>query len=89
MSPARPAEPGFAAGRRHKAVQFLSAAEEIMDLACGSDLRLYAAAGVPTLHLGPGDVRQAHTVGEYVALDEIAEVAGTLAISPMRLLGVR
>jgi hypothetical protein len=33
VSPARPAEPGFAAGRRAKAVQFLTAAEEIMDLA--------------------------------------------------------
>jgi acetylornithine deacetylase len=50
----------------------------------GSDLRLYAAAGVPTLHLGPGDVRQAHTVGEYVAAAEIAEVAGTLALAAMR-----
>jgi acetylornithine deacetylase len=55
----------------------------------GSDLRLYAAQGVPTLHLGPGDVRQAHTSGEYVAVDEIADVAGTLAITAMRLLGVR
>jgi acetylornithine deacetylase len=53
----------------------------------GSDLRLYAAAGVPTLHLGPGDVRQAHTVGEYVAPVEIAEVAGALALTALRLPG--
>lgn len=33
MSPERPANPDFAAGRRRKAVQFLTAAEEIMDLA--------------------------------------------------------
>lgn len=33
MTPARAAEPGFAAGRRTKAIQFLTAAEEIMDLA--------------------------------------------------------
>jgi len=55
----------------------------------GSDLRLYAQQGVPTLHLGPGDVRQAHSAGEYVPVHEIAEVAGTLAITAMRLLGVR
>ena len=33
MSPERPADPDFAAGRRRKAIQFLTAAEEIMDLA--------------------------------------------------------
>ncbi len=55
----------------------------------GSDLRLYAAAGVPTLHLGPGDVRRAHTGGEYVPLDEVEEVAGALALAAMRFCGVR
>jgi acetylornithine deacetylase len=55
----------------------------------GSDLRLYAAAGVPTLHLGPGDVRGAHTGGEFVPLDEVEEVAGALALTVMRYCGVR
>jgi acetylornithine deacetylase len=55
----------------------------------GSDLRLYAAAGIPTLHLGPGDVRRAHTSGEYVPLDEVEEVAGALALTVMRAAGVR
>jgi acetylornithine deacetylase len=55
----------------------------------GSDLRLYAAAGMPTLHLGPGDVRQAHTAGEYVPLDEVEEVAAALALTVMRASGVR
>jgi acetylornithine deacetylase len=55
----------------------------------GSDLRLYAAAGVPTLHLGPGDVRRAHTGGEFVPLDEVEEVAGALALTVMRYCGVR
>ncbi|HYY10935.1 MAG TPA: ArgE/DapE family deacylase [Kineosporiaceae bacterium] len=54
----------------------------------GSDLRLYAAAGVPTLHLGPGDVRRAHTAGEYVPLDEVEEVAGALALTVLRFCGV-
>jgi acetylornithine deacetylase len=55
----------------------------------GSDLRLYAAAGVPTLHLGPGDVRRAHTGGEFVPLDEVEEVAAALALTVMRCCGVR
>jgi len=50
----------------------------------GSDLRLYAAAGMPTLHLGPGDVRQAHTAGEYVPVAGIAAAASTLALTAMR-----
>jgi acetylornithine deacetylase len=55
----------------------------------GSDLRLYAAAGVPTLHLGPGEVRQAHAVGEGVPLDEVEQVAGTLALAALRFCGIR
>jgi acetylornithine deacetylase len=55
----------------------------------GSDLRLYAAAGVPTLHLGPGEVTQAHTVGESVPLGDVEHVAGTLALAALRFCGVR
>lgn len=55
----------------------------------GSDLRLYAAAGISTLHLGPGDVRQAHTAGEYVPVDEIADVAAAVALTTLRFCGTR
>jgi acetylornithine deacetylase len=41
----------------------------------GSDLRQYAAAGVPTLHYGPGDVRLAHGPDESVPLAEVAVTA--------------
>lgn len=37
----------------------------------GSDLRLYAAAGVPTLHYGPGDIRLAHAPDESVPVDQL------------------
>jgi acetylornithine deacetylase len=52
----------------------------------GSDLRLYAAAGVPTLQYGPGDVRLAHSSQESVALDEVVEVTRTLAVLAARRL---
>ncbi|MGZ4602054.1 MAG: ArgE/DapE family deacylase [Kineosporiaceae bacterium] len=55
----------------------------------GSDLRLYTGAGIPTLHLGPGDVGQAHTAGESVPLDEVELVAGALALTVLRFCGVR
>jgi acetylornithine deacetylase len=53
----------------------------------GSDLRLYAGAGVPTLQYGPGDVRLAHSSAESVALDEVVTVARALAVLAVRRLG--
>ncbi len=41
----------------------------------GSDLRLYAAAGIPTLHYGPGDVRLAHGPDESVPVAEVLTAA--------------
>ena len=37
----------------------------------GSDLRLLTAAGIPTLHYGPGDIRDAHAPDESVPVDEL------------------
>ncbi len=50
----------------------------------GSDLRLYAAAGIPTLHYGPGDVRQAHGPDESVSVEGTLRCARVLALSIMR-----
>ncbi len=44
----------------------------------GSDLRLYAQAGIPTLHYGPGDVRQAHAPNESVPIDQLLTAAEVL-----------
>jgi acetylornithine deacetylase len=51
----------------------------------GSDLRLYAADGVPTLQFGPGDVSLAHSPFEQVALDEVVAVCRTLVLTVLRL----
>ena len=51
----------------------------------GSDLRLDAAAGIPTLHYGPGSPREAHGPDESVPIDELvtaAEVLGYLLRAP-------
>ncbi|GAA4555347.1 ArgE/DapE family deacylase [Planotetraspora kaengkrachanensis] len=53
----------------------------------GSDLRLYAAGGIPTLHYGPGDVRFAHAPREQVDLREMHEVTRALALLVLRRCG--
>ncbi|HEX5086652.1 MAG TPA: ArgE/DapE family deacylase [Nocardioides sp.] len=50
----------------------------------GSDLRLYAGAGIPTLHYGPGDVRLAHGPDESVAVDELVTVTEALVLTILR-----
>ena len=53
----------------------------------GSDLRLYAGCGIPTLHYGPGDVRLAHGPDEAVEIDEVVRVAETLVLTALRSWG--
>lgn len=53
----------------------------------GSDLRLYAGAGIPTLHYGPGDVRLAHGPDEAVEVDEVVRVVQTLVLTALRTCG--
>jgi acetylornithine deacetylase len=53
----------------------------------GSDLRLYAAAGIPTLQFGPGDVRLAHGPGEQVPLAEVVDVTRTVVLAVLRAVG--
>jgi len=50
----------------------------------GSDLRLYNAGGIPSLHLGPGEVRYAHSPLEQVRLSEVADVARALVLTLLR-----
>ncbi len=51
----------------------------------GSDLRLYAAAGVPTLQYGPGDIRFAHSTDEHVEVADVLACARVYALHALRL----
>ncbi|MBA3524281.1 MAG: ArgE/DapE family deacylase [Geodermatophilaceae bacterium] len=53
----------------------------------GSDLRQYAAAGIPTLHYGPGHFDWAHAPDERVTLAEVVDVTRTFALLAVRLCG--
>ena len=45
----------------------------------GSDLRQYAAAGIPTLQYGPGNLVDAHAIDESVQIDEVVRCAQAYA----------
>lgn len=53
----------------------------------GSDLRLYAAQGIPTLQYGPGEVRWAHGPQEQVRLADVVAVTRTLVLVALRSVG--
>jgi acetylornithine deacetylase len=54
----------------------------------GSDLRLLAGAGVPTLHYGPGDAVLAHAPDERVPLADVHTTTRTLALLALDVCGV-
>jgi acetylornithine deacetylase len=58
-------------------------------IAAGSDLRQYVAAGIPTLHYGPGDLNLAHGPLERVPLAEVVTAARAFALLTLRTCGVR
>ncbi len=45
----------------------------------GSDLRQYAGAGIPTLQYGPGEIGQAHSIDESVAIEDVVRCAEVYA----------
>ncbi|MFE0677021.1 ArgE/DapE family deacylase [Streptomyces sp. NPDC058867] len=55
----------------------------------GSDLRLYAGAGIPTLQYGPGDIQVAHSAREHVSVREVVDAARTLVPVILRSAGTR
>ncbi|MDQ4037434.1 MAG: ArgE/DapE family deacylase [Actinomycetota bacterium] len=57
--------------------------------AYGSDLRLYAAEEIPTVHFGPGNVKLAHSVTERVAMSDLLDTARAVALLVLRTCGVR
>ena len=53
-----------------------------------SDLAWLAQAGIPAVLYGPGDFAQAHSSAEYVAVDELVEVATVVALALCDWCGV-
>ncbi len=57
---------------------------QVLGAPYGSDLRHYAAAGVPTLQYGPGDVRFAHAADEHVDVADLVRCARVYALLALR-----
>jgi acetylornithine deacetylase len=55
----------------HRAVESVLGSAQIAGVPYNTDATHLAAAGVPAVVFGPGDIAQAHTVGEYVELDQV------------------
>lgn len=55
----------------------------------GSDLRLLAGAGIPTVHHGPGELAQAHAPDESVPVDQLVTTTRTLVLAVAAGCGLR
>ena len=44
----------------------------------GTDASTIAAAGIPAVVFGPGDIAQAHTCDEWIVLDQVERAAEIL-----------
>jgi acetylornithine deacetylase len=54
----------------------------------GCDARHFAMHGIPAVIFGPGDLRNAHSVDEYVPVDEYLKCLETLAHTIVDWCGV-
>jgi len=54
-------------------------APQLVGAPYGSDLRQYAAASIPTLQFGPGNIIDAHAIDESVLVDEVVHCARAYA----------
>ncbi|WP_233576557.1 ArgE/DapE family deacylase [Saccharopolyspora rhizosphaerae] len=63
-------------------------APEVVGAPYGTDLRQYAATGMPTLQYGPGDVRYAHAHDEHVGIADLERCARAYALLAIRRCGI-
>jgi len=74
------------AARVQGVLQQLGLPAELVGVGYGSDGSTLAAAGIPVVLLGPGDIAQAHCNDEYLALDQFraaVRVYGRLLHTPL------
>jgi acetylornithine deacetylase len=64
--------------RLGSAIDSLRGSHEVIAVPYGTDASTLAAAGIPSVVFGPGDIARAHTCDEWVPLDEIAQASEVL-----------
>jgi acetylornithine deacetylase len=60
------------------AIDAIKGAHEVQAVPYGTDASTIAEAGIPAVVFGPGDIAQAHTCDEWVALDEVEQASEIL-----------
>ncbi len=81
-----PSLPAFAALQEAHREEF-SVAPELDGAPYGSDMRLLIhEADTPAILYGPGDIRQAHSTDEWIAVDEVRQAARVITAAAARYL---
>ena len=81
-------DPESAAGRAlQAATRYLGKDVVLTGFFAGTDGKHFAAGGIPTLIMGPGDPATAHTPDEWVGIDEVMEATKLYALTALALLG--
>jgi acetylornithine deacetylase len=70
---------------RDAGAEELGAPPPVVGVPYGSDMRLFAARGIPCVMFGPGGLERAHGVDERVRVDELLQVARTIVRVVLRL----
>ena len=61
-----------------RAINGVKGKHEVMSVPYGTDAATLAAAGIPSVVFGPGDIARAHTCDEWVPLDEVEQASEIL-----------
>jgi acetylornithine deacetylase len=75
LSPDRSAELVELLGQ---AIQKVQGSFKVMPVPFGTDASTIAAAGIPAVVFGPGDIAQAHTCDEWIALEQLEKASEIL-----------
>ena len=64
--------------RLGQAIDAVTGGHQVLAVPYGTDASTIAAAGIPSVVFGPGDIARAHTCDEWVPLDEVAQASEIL-----------
>jgi acetylornithine deacetylase len=73
-------------GEAHKEVTGVQ--PKVQAMPAVTDVAFLDRAGIPSIMYGPGDVMRAHTIDEFVPVDEITTATKAIAITAMNWCGV-
>jgi acetylornithine deacetylase len=64
--------------RLGRAIDSVTGGHQVLAVPYGTDASTIAAAGIPSVVFGPGDIARAHTCDEWVPLDEVEQASEIL-----------